>query len=81
MNGYHVDMTCSVKEARNKFTQLLKAVEDGEAVTITRNGKPIVEMVPAKPRKPKFGTMKNLVIDPNWNRPQNDVEAWLRGDV
>ena len=77
-------MTYTVKDARNKLTQLLRAVEDGEEVTITRNGKPIAEIVPARPkRKPKFGTMKahSIVIDPEWNRPQNDVEAWLRGDV
>lgn len=37
------------------------------------------------PRKkqPKFGTLKGhkVVIDPNWDRPQNDIDAFLRGDV
>jgi prevent-host-death family protein len=77
-------MTYSVKEARNKLPQILKSVEDGEEVTITRNGKPVAELVPARTRKkPRFGTMKHLslIADPNWNRPQNDIDAWLRGDV
>lgn len=75
-------MTYSVREARSKLTKLLKTVENGEKVTITRNGKPVAQIVPAPRKKPrKFGTMKNLVIDPDWNRPQNDIEAWLRGDI
>jgi prevent-host-death family protein len=77
-------MTYTVKDARNKFTQLLKSVEDGQPVTITRNGRPVAEIVPAKrKRNRKFGTLKDriIVVDPNWNRPQNDIDAWLRGDV
>lgn len=77
-------MDVSVGEARDKFTQLLKAVENGERVTITRYGKPVADLITAKPRKkPRFGTMKDRIkiLDPNWDRPQNDVEAWLRGDV
>lgn len=77
-----VAMTYSVKEARNKLTQLLKAVEDGEEVVITRNGKPIADIVPAKRKGPrKLGTLSGLVNDPDWNRPQNDIEAWMKGDV
>ena len=77
-------MNVSVSEAKNKLTQLIQAVENGERVTICRQGKPIVDLVPtdtAEQKPPKFGTMKNLVIDPDWARPQNDIEAWLRGDV
>jgi prevent-host-death family protein len=72
----------SVGDARDKLTQLLKAVEDGEQVTITRNGRPVADLVPAiaKSRR-KFGTMTHLIIDPNWNAPQNDIDAWLQGDV
>jgi prevent-host-death family protein len=77
-------MTYTVKQARDKFTQVLKIVENGEVVTITRNGRAVAEIVPAKrKRNPKFGTLKDrqIVIDPDWDRPQNDIEAWLRGDV
>jgi prevent-host-death family protein len=72
----------SVRDARDKLTQLLKAVEDGEQVTITRNGRPVADLVPARAKaKRKFGTMTHLIIDPHWNAPQNDTDAWLRGDV
>lgn len=76
----------SVAEAKNKLTQLIQAVEKGERVTICRHGKPVANLVrtDAEERRPrKFSSMagKKIVLDPDWARPQNDVEAWLRGDV
>jgi len=40
--------TVSMKEAKNRLTELARRVEEGETVTITRNGKPVVDMVPHK---------------------------------
>jgi prevent-host-death family protein len=36
-------------EAKNKLGQLLDLVEQGEEVTITRHGKKVARLVPAKP--------------------------------
>jgi prevent-host-death family protein len=36
----------SVAEARNRLTQLIAAAERGEQVTITRHGRPVVEIRP-----------------------------------
>ena len=36
-------------EAKNKFGQLLDWVERGEEITITRHGKEVARLVPAKP--------------------------------
>lgn len=76
-------MTVSVTEAKNRLTELLVMVEEGESVTIERHGKPIAEITKiVTKRKPRFGTMngKIKIIDPNWDAPQNDIEAWLQGD-
>ncbi len=35
-----------MKEAKNRLTELARRVEEGETVTITRNGKPVLDMVP-----------------------------------
>ena len=43
---------------------MVKAVEDGESVTICRHGTPVVDIVrtsTAHPEKPKFGTLKGKV--------------------
>jgi prevent-host-death family protein len=75
-------MTFTISEASSKLSELIEAVDSGEEVTITRNGKPAVDLVLSIRNGPrKFGTMRDLVVDPNWNRPQNDIEAWLKGDV
>jgi prevent-host-death family protein len=78
-------MKVSVAEAKNTLPRLIKAVEDGESVTIYRHGTPVVDIVrttKADPEKPKFGTLKGKVIlDPDWWKPMTDdeVEAFLDG--
>ncbi len=79
-------MKVSVAEAKNRLTQLLQQVEKGERVTICRHGVPIADLVStaAHGRKPRqFGTLKGKIkiLDPDWAKPQNDVEAWFKGDV
>ena len=46
-------MEMSVREARAQFAAALAAVERGERVTITKNGKPVAELV-APPAKKGF---------------------------
>ena len=79
-------MKVSVVEAKNRLTQLIQEVEKGERVTICRHGTPVADLVPtaAKERKQRrFGTLRDeiKILDPDWAKPQNDIEAWLRGDV
>jgi prevent-host-death family protein len=40
----------SIKDAKNRLTELARRVEKGETVVVTRNGKPAFDMVPHKPR-------------------------------
>ena len=79
-------MKISVAEAKNKLPRLIKAVEDGESVTIYRHGTPVVDIVrttKAHHEKPKFGTLKSKVtaLDPDWWRPMtnDEVDAFLAG--
>ncbi len=86
LNSYTGQMTYTVAEAKNKLPELIKQAEAGTRVTITKRGIPVVEIVRKgedSPRKRLFGVLgdKKIVIDPDWARPQNDVDAWLAGDV
>jgi prevent-host-death family protein len=79
-------MTYSVAEAKNKLPQLIRQAEAGTPVVITKRGIPVVEIVRKfEDRKLKrvFGVLgpKKIVIDPDWARPQEDVDAWLAGEV
>lgn len=73
-------MKVSVADAKNRLSELIKAAEDGESVTICRRGKPVVDVVPTKEsgnRAPRFGTLKGKVIeiDPDWWKPMTDEEV------
>jgi len=79
-------MQVSVADAKNKLPELIKAVEDGEPVTICRRGVPVVDIVRTKKptrKKRVLGTLKGKiqVLDPNWWKPMTDeeVEALLAG--
>ena len=79
-------MTYTVSEAKNKLPELIKQAEAGVRVTITKRGIPVVEIVRKAedpPRKRIFGVLgkKKIVVDPNWARPQENIGAWLAGDI
>ena len=42
--------TVSIKHAKNRLTALARLVEKGETVVVTRNGKPILDLVPHRPK-------------------------------
>jgi prevent-host-death family protein len=73
-------MKVSVADAKNRLPELIKAVENGESVTICRRGTPVADLVPTKDdndNKPKFGTLRGKIIevDPNWWKPMSDEEV------
>ncbi len=79
-------MTYTVSQAKNKLPELIKQAEAGIRVTITKRGIPVVEIVrkTEEPlRKRVFGVLgkKKIVVDPNWARSQENLDAWLAGDV
>lgn len=79
-------MQLNVADAKNKLPELIRAVEDGESVTICRRGVPVVDLVRTKKptgKKRTLGTLKGRiqVLDPNWWKPMTDdeVDAFLAG--
>ena len=42
--------TVSIKDAKNRLTELARLVERGETVVVTRNGRPVLDLVPHQPR-------------------------------
>jgi prevent-host-death family protein len=79
-------MQVSVADAKNKLPELIKAVEDGEPVTICRRGVPVVDIVRTKEptrKKRTLGTLKGKIeiLAPNWWKPMTDeeVEGFLVG--
>jgi prevent-host-death family protein len=79
-DSYHKTMQVSVADAKNKLPELIKAVENGEPVTICRRGVPVVDIVRTqKPVRKKrvLGTLRGKIkiIDPDWWKPMTDEEV------
>lgn len=76
-------MDVSIAEAKNHLPELIRAVEAGEAVVITRRGKPVAQLGPAPPdrRNVQLGGMKDRIrLLPGWNAPV-DVDRVIDGDL
>jgi antitoxin (DNA-binding transcriptional repressor) of toxin-antitoxin stability system len=77
-------MQVSVADAKNKLPELIRAVEKGEPVTICRRGVPVVDIVRTqKPtgKKPRLGTLRGKIkiFDPDWRKPDEEVDDFLEG--
>jgi prevent-host-death family protein len=70
-------MEVSTAEAKNRLSELIRAVEGGEQVVITRHGRPVAQLgpPPAERRKPVLGGMKGrIVFLPGWDDPITEEE-------
>jgi prevent-host-death family protein len=70
-------MDVSTAEAKNRFTELIRMVENGEQVVITRHGRPVAQLAPppAERRKAILGGMKGRIrLLPGWDDPITEEE-------
>jgi prevent-host-death family protein len=83
-DGYNGGMDVSIAEAKNRLTQLIRAVEAGERVVITRNGKPVAQLAgppPDRRRQVRLGCMKDRIqFLPGWDDPI-DLDRFLEKGV
>ena len=76
-------MDVSIADAKNHLPRLIRAVEAGERIVITRNGKPVAQLTPppADQRQVRLGAMKNRIeLPPGWDAPV-DPDHFLAGDL
>ena len=76
----------SVYDARAGLSRLIDRVLAGEEVVITRNGKPVVKLVPAgeKPARRRLGTLAGEFDIPDEALLEplpDDILAYFNGDV
>jgi len=83
ISGYDEHVDVSIAEAKNRLPELIRAVEGGEKIVITRHGKPVAQLgpAPAKRRKVQLGGMRNRIrLLPGWDAPV-DLDRFLAGDL
>jgi prevent-host-death family protein len=72
-------MDFSIAEAKNKLPELIRAVEEGKKIIITRHGKPVAQLTAAPPerRQVRLGEMKDRIqLRPGWDDPM-DIDDFL----
>jgi prevent-host-death family protein len=76
-------MDVSIAEAKNRLPELIRAVEGGEQVIITRHGKPVAQITPPPPerRTVQLGSMRDRIkLYPGWDDPI-DLDRFLEGGL
>ena len=76
-------MDVSIADAKNRLPELIRAVEDGEKVVITRHGRPVAQIAPPPSgrRQVRLGGMKGRIqLMPGWDAPV-DLDRFLEGDL
>ena len=76
-------MDVSIAEAKNRLPELIRAVEQGEEVVITRHGKPVAQIAPPprERRKIQWGAMRDRIrLLDGWDEPV-DLDRFLAGDL
>ena len=77
-----MNTTIGTYEAKAKFSELLRRVQEGETFTVTRNGERVADITPSKEEPPKkvrrIGCMKEWVgeISDDFNDPIADMDEY-----
>ena len=69
--------TISQRELRNDNAEIMRRVEAGESFVVTRNGKPIADLVPHDVPSKKRKTGRDMQEEAR-KLPPSDVEQWYR---
>lgn len=68
---------CGVAEAKRRWSELIRAVEAGERVVITRRRRPVAQLVPLSvvKRQVQLGSMRDRIkLYPGWDDPITEDE-------
>jgi prevent-host-death family protein len=75
-------LSVTIDEAKLRLLELIKAVEQGEMITITRDDQPIATLAPVAPveRRPVFGSHKGSVVwmAEDFDAPLEDFDEYMK---
>jgi prevent-host-death family protein len=70
-------MEVGIGEAKKNLSALIRKVESGEEVLITRHGRVVAKLVRLEPERRVLGGARGKIkeIDPDWWKPMTDKEV------
>ena len=75
--SWRMPRTISQRELRNDNAEIMRQVEAGESFVVTRNGKPIADLVPHGVPPKKRKTFRDMQEEFR-QLPPIDIEQWYR---
>ena len=68
----------NVHDAKSRLSELLVRVENGEAITIARAGRPVARLVPVDRSTPRTLGFASCRLDESFFEPlpQSELDAW-----
>ncbi len=69
--------TVSIRDAKNRLTELAREVEQGKKVVITRNGRPVLDLVPHQTRK---GLRLEAIEKFKWKHRIKSIVSYIADD-
>jgi prevent-host-death family protein len=67
--------TATVRDLRNRFARVAAWIAEGEAVAITKSGKPFARLLPAVPEKPRRFKMPDILARLNQDFGDSNYDA------
>ena len=64
-------------EAKSRFSEIVQKAMLGESVTVTKENRPVVKIVPIKPVKRAPGTGKGIWMAPDFDEPLTDFAEYM----
>ncbi len=68
----------NIAEAKAHLSELVEAAESGEAVCITRRGKPVARLLPAQPARKRVRVDALRAVTENMPRQRQSAGRFLR---
>ena len=66
-----------LSDAKARFSEVVQQAMLGHPVTITKDNRPVVRVVPIKPAKRRPGTGKGIWMSPDFDEPLEDFAEYM----
>jgi len=76
-----MDKIVSAAEANRRFSQLLRAVRDGDCYVVTAHGRPVARIVPVTGDDRVREKARELLLARLRSQPAVDVGPWTRDEL
>jgi prevent-host-death family protein len=76
-----MDKIVSAAEANRRFSQLLRAVRDGDSYVVTAHGKPVAKIIPIRADDAAADKARAALLEHLRSQKPMDIGRWTRDEL